>query len=141
MISINVSDLIWTIINFLLLCLLLNHFLYKPVLRFMDDRQARVDAKLSEKRDAEAQAAENDARLEAEKAKSRDEAKRILTQADADTEEQHAAAMLQAREDAAQDRKDAEADLEARREKTAEKLGEATPELADLLARHLLGEE
>jgi F-type H+-transporting ATPase subunit b len=141
MISINISDLIWTIINFLLLCILLNHFLYKPVLRFMDDRQARVDAKLSEKRDAEAQAAENDARLEAEKAKSRDEAKRILTQADADTEEQHAAAMLQAREDAAQDRKDAEADLEARREKTAEKLGEATPELADLLARHLLGEE
>ena len=141
MISINISDLIWTIINFLLLCILLNHFLYKPVLRFMDDRQARVDAKLSEKRDAEAQAAENDARLEAEKAKSRDEAKRILTQADADTEEQHAAAMLQAREDAVQDRKDAEADLEARREKTAEKLGEATPELADLLARHLLGEE
>ena len=141
MISINISDLIWTIINFLLLCILLNHFLYKPVLRFMDDRQARVDAKLSEKRDAEAQAAENDARLEAEKAKSRDEAKRILTQADADTEEQHAAAMLQAREDAAQDRKDAEADLEARREKTEEKLGEAAPELADLLARHLLGEE
>ncbi len=141
MISINISDLIWTIINFLLLCILLNHFLYKPVLRFMDDRQARVDAKLSEKRDAEAQAAENDARLEAEKAKSRDEAKRILSQADADTEEQHAAAMLQAREDAAQDRKDAEADLEARREKTAEKLSEATPELADLLARHLLGEE
>ena len=141
MISINISDLIWTIINFLLLCILLNHFLYKPVLRFMEDRQARVDAKLSEKRDAEAQAAENDARLEAEKAKSRDEAKRILTQADADTEEQHAAAMLQAREDAAQDRKDAEADLEARREQTAEKLGEATPELADLLARHLLGEE
>ena len=141
MISINISDLIWTIINFLLLCILLNHFLYKPMLRFMDDRQARVDAKLSEKRDADAQSAENDARLEAEKAKSRDEAKRILTQADADTEEQHAAAMLQAREDAAQDRKDAEADLEARREKTAEKLGEATPELADLLARHLLGEE
>ncbi len=54
MISINISDLIWTIINFLLFCFLLNHFLFKPVLRFMDDRQARVDAKLSEKREAEA---------------------------------------------------------------------------------------
>ena len=141
MISINVSDLIWTIINFLLLCLLLNHFLYKPVLRFMDDRQARMDAKLAVKKEAEAAAAENDARLQAEKEKSRDEAKRILSQADADSEQLHAAAMVQARADAVQGRKDAEADLEARREKTEEKLGEAAPELADLLARHLLGEE
>lgn len=78
MISINISDLIWTIINFLLFCFLLNHFLFKPVLRFMDDRQARVDAKLSEKREAEALAEENDARIESEKEKSRDEAKRIL---------------------------------------------------------------
>ena len=141
MISINVSDLIWTIINFLLLCILLNHFLYKPVLRFMDDRQARMDAKLAEKREAEALASENEARLEAEKAKSRDEAKRILTQADAESGERHAALMLQARADAAQEQKDAEAELEVRREKTAEKLSEAAPELAGLLAGHLLGEE
>ena len=141
MISINVSDLIWTIINFLLLCILLNHFLYKPVLRFMDDRQARMDAKLAEKQEAEALASENEARLEAEKAKSRDEAKRILTQADAESGERHAALMLQARADAAQEQKDAEAELEVRREKTAEKLSEAAPELAGLLAGHLLGEE
>ena len=141
MISINVSDLIWTIINFLLLCILLNHFLYKPVLRFMDDRQARMDAKLAEKREAEALASENEARLEAEKAKSRDEAKRILTQVDAESGERHAALMLQARADAAQEQKDAEAALEVRREKTAEKLSEAAPELAGLLAGHLLGEE
>ena len=141
MISINVSDLIWTIINFLLLCILLNHFLYKPVLRFMDDRQARMDAKLAEKREAEALASENEARLETEKAKSRDEAKRILTQADAESGERHAALMLQARADAAQEQKDAEAALEVRREKTAEKLSEAAPELAGLLAGHLLGEE
>ena len=85
MISINISDLIWTIINFLLFCFLLNHFLFKPVLRFMDDRQARVDAKLSEKREAEALAEENDARIESEKEKSRDEAKRILSKADSDS--------------------------------------------------------
>ncbi|MBR4474013.1 MAG: hypothetical protein IKS55_10295 [Oscillospiraceae bacterium] len=141
MISINISDLIWTIINFLLLCFLLNHFLYKPVLRFMDDRQARMDAKLSEEKDAREQAAENDRRLEAEKAKSCEEAKRILSQTDAEIEERHNAALLQARADAAKDRKDAEADLEVRREKTAEKLSEAAPELAGLLAGHLLGKE
>ena len=67
MISINISDLIWTIINFLLFCFLLNHFLFKPVLRFMDDRQARVDAKLSEKREAEALAEEK--RIQAQREK------------------------------------------------------------------------
>ena len=46
MISINISELIWTVINFLLLVLLLNRFLYKPVISFMENRQARIDAGL-----------------------------------------------------------------------------------------------
>ena len=35
MISINLSELIWTIINFFLLMFLLKRFLYTPILRFM----------------------------------------------------------------------------------------------------------
>ena len=46
MISINISELIWTVINFFLLLFLLNRFLYKPVISFMEERQARIDAKL-----------------------------------------------------------------------------------------------
>ena len=44
MISINISELIWTVINFFLLLFLLNRFLYKPVISFMEQRQARIDA-------------------------------------------------------------------------------------------------
>ena len=66
--SINPSELIWTVINFFLLLFLLKHFLYTPVLRFMEDRQARMDAKLNEEKQAQAKVEENDARLLSEKA-------------------------------------------------------------------------
>ena len=52
MISINISELIWTVINFFLLMFLLNRFLYKPVISFMEKRQARIDAGLQEEQDA-----------------------------------------------------------------------------------------
>jgi len=42
MLSINISELIWGIINFVLLYFLLKRFLFKPLLGFMDNRNARI---------------------------------------------------------------------------------------------------
>ena len=55
MLSINVSELIWTIVNFFLLYFLLKRFLFTPLGRFLDARQARLDEAL--KQEAEARAA------------------------------------------------------------------------------------
>ena len=77
--QIFISELIWTVINFFLLLFLLKRFLFTPVLRFMEARKARIDAKIEEERNAEAKFAENTERLQAEKTKSREEAKDILT--------------------------------------------------------------
>ena len=52
MLSINLSELIWTIINFFLLFFLLRRFLYKPICEHMDARQARIDAGLEKEREA-----------------------------------------------------------------------------------------
>ncbi|MBQ9663767.1 MAG: hypothetical protein IJV40_11515 [Oscillospiraceae bacterium] len=139
--SINPSELIWTVINFFLLLFLLKHFLYTPVLRFMEDRQARMDAKLNEEKQAQDKVEENDARLQSQKAKSREEAKRILAQSGDELEKRHAEAMSQARAASSQVLKDGEAALSEQREKTAEALRTATPELAELLAKRLLNEE
>ena len=141
MLSINISDLIWTVINFFLLYFLLKHFLYTPVIRFMDERKARTDAKLREEQDALTRAKENEDRLAAEKAESREEAKRILSRAGTEREEQHSAAVLAARADSSRNRKEATAALAQRREKTASRLEQATPELAALLAEQLLREK
>ena len=43
MLSINFSELIWTIINFFLLFFLLKRFLFDPVGRHLDERQAKIE--------------------------------------------------------------------------------------------------
>lgn len=141
MISINISELIWTVINFFLLYFLLNRFLYRPLISFMEQRQAGIDAKVQEKLEAQERVRENDERLAEEKAKSRDEAKRILNQAESELEQRRSEALLKAQETSAQERKDAEAALEQRRQQTAEKLQGATSELAEVLTQRLLAED
>lgn len=136
-----VSEIIWTVINFFLLLFLLKRFLFNPIIRFTEDRQARMDAKLSEEKEAQTRVAENDERILSEKAKSREEAKHILAQSADEREKKHAAAMTEARAESTQLLKDGEKELGVRKEKTAEKLREATPELAALLAKRLLNEE
>ena len=141
MISINISELIWTVINFFLLLFLLNRFLYKPVISFMEERQARIDAKLREEEEAKARIEENDARLLDEKAKSREEAKKILALNAEEIEKHNAEVLQEAKKASVQNRKDAETALSQRQDKTAQQLHEAAPELAALLTEKLLGEE
>ena len=141
MISINLSELIWTIINFFLLMFLLKRFLYTPILRFMAARQARVDAGLAEERSAQAQVQENDQRLAAEKAESREEAKHILNSAGDAARQRREETLSRAQAAAGKARAQAQADLAASREDEENRLAQARPELAELLAKQLLGDE
>ena len=141
MISINISELIWTVINFFLLLFLLNRFLYKPVISFMEQRQARIDAKLREEEEAKARIEENDARILEEKARSREEAKKLLALNAEEIEKHNAEVLQEAKKASVQNRKDSEAALSQKQEKTAQQLHEAAPELAAMLAEKLLSEE
>ena len=107
MISINLSELIWTVINFFLLLYLLNRFLFKPVISFMNERQAYIDVRHKEEEDAKAAIEANNARIQEEKTKSREEAKQILAQSAEETEARKAEAMQEAKKDIAQYRKPA----------------------------------
>ena len=141
MISINISELIWTVINFFLLFFLLNRFLYKPVLSFMEARQARIDAKLREEEEAKACIEDNDARIQDEMARSREEAKKLLALNAEEIEKHNAEVLQEAKKASVQNRKDSEAALSQKQEKTAQQLHEAAPELAAMLAEKLLSEE
>ena len=141
MISINISELIWTVINFFLLFFLLNRFLYKPVLSFMEARQARIDAKLREEEEAKACIEDNDARIQDDMARSREEAKKLLALNAEEIEKHNAEVLQEAKKASAQNRKDSEAALAQNQEKTAQQLHEAAPELAAMLAERLLSEE
>jgi len=46
--DIHVPTIVWAIINFLILVAILNIFLYKPILKILDDRKAEVENNLNE---------------------------------------------------------------------------------------------
>ena len=100
MLSINISELIWTIINFFLLYVLLKRFLFDPVGRLLDERQAKIDAGLDAEKQAQAAVDENRARLEAEKTASRREASTIIGRTEADDEKRRAESIEAAKEEA-----------------------------------------
>ena len=141
MISINVSELIWTVINFLLLLFLLNRFLFKPVTTFMADRQARIDAGLRKEQDAKDEIEKNNERLLEEKARSREEARQLLTRNTEELEAYSAETLREAKKTAVQNRKEKEEALKEKQEKTGEELRQSAPELAAILAERLLDEE
>lgn len=79
MLSVDI-DLLWTVINILVLCLLIRLFLLKPVHKILDQRQADVDKQLADaaaaKAEAEAMAAQQQEfrkNLETEKKQAMDE--------------------------------------------------------------------
>jgi F-type H+-transporting ATPase subunit b len=141
MLSINISELIWTIINFFLLYFLLKRFLYKPICEHMDARQARIDAGLAKEREARETLEAEDARLEEEKQTARELARTLLQQTEeraaAEREESLRQAKLQAKENEQQ----ALEQLQSQSRQEAALLAEAEPALVELLARRLLREE
>ena len=138
MLSINVSELIWTIVNFFLLYFLLKRFLYTPIVRFLDARQARLDE--AEKKEAEARAAadEIDRQIEEQKALRREEAAEILAEAQKADAEQSRQSFAEAKEAAERALEDANAALRAEQERERASLASDTPELAAMLAERLL---
>lgn len=141
MISINISELFWTVINFFLLLFLLRHFLFNPVIHMMEGRQAHIDEKLAEEQNARTQAEENERHLTEEKTASRAEAKQLLEQTKEEQEQLHNTALHDARAESVLLRKEGEAALQRKKEDASKELHEAAPELAELLAKHLLGDE
>lgn len=141
MLSINISELIWTIINFFLLLFLLRHFLYKPICEHMDARQARIDAGLAKEREAQAALDAEDARLEQEKQAAREHARALLLQTEAETVREGEEALRQGKKNAREAERIAREQMQAEIRQEGNLLAEAEPALAELLVRQLLREE
>ncbi len=141
MLSINISELIWTVINFFLLLFVLKRFLFDPVLRFTDERQARIDAGTEAERQAQAKRDENARELEEQKAEARRAAAELVNASAAEDAKRTSAAYAEAREAAASLQTEGERALQERHAQEQEALRAGEPELAGLLAARLLGEK
>lgn len=138
MLSINFSELFWGIFNFFLLLFLLNRFLYKPLIKFMDDRKARIDAGLDEEKKAlEEEQANNDG-IEAALDEKRIEAKSIIEKAGAEDKASHSQAISEARSDAEKTVLDARENAAKVEKQLEERVKQQSQELARLLADKLL---
>lgn len=138
MLSINFSELFWGIFNFFLLLFLLNRFLYKPLIKFMDDRKARIDAGLDEEKKAlEEEQANNDG-IEAALDEKRVEAKSIIEKAGAENKVSHSQAISEARSDAEKTVLDARENAAKVEKQLEERVKQQSQELAQLLADKLL---
>ena len=78
--SINVSEVIWTIVCFFALLFVLKKFLLDPLVRFMDQRQSSIDAGLEKGREAQRMKEESDAALRESWKERGIEAKQLLAE-------------------------------------------------------------
>ncbi|MEA2639532.1 MAG: F-type H+-transporting ATPase subunit b [Chloroflexota bacterium] len=128
--GINIAAVIWHVVNFVILLLILQRFLYKPVLKMLDDRAARIKESLAQ---AEAARAET-ARLEHESRGILDEARRggqeILANANRNAERINAEARQQAQAETERLIEQARAEIERERNQAFVELRQQIADLA-----------
>lgn len=90
MLNINIWDIVWTIVNLLLFFVLLRVFLFKPVLKVMNEREQKIKDDLDGAQAAREESEELKAQYDAELANVHDEADRIRSNAKKSAEKEKA---------------------------------------------------
>ena len=128
--GINVAAVIWHAANFLLLLLILQRFLYRPVLRMLDERSNRIRESLARAESVQAETA----RLEEQSRSILDEARRdgqqVLAQANRTAEQIMAEARRQAQAEGERLVERARADLARERDQAFQELRQQIADLA-----------
>ncbi len=138
--SINVSELIWTILCFFVLLFVLKKFLLDPILKVMDARNANVAEGLEAGRQAQLAREENDEALQQAKKDAAQQASALVQEAKSADEKARQAAVAEAKQSAAQSMKDTREQLKAEEQAVSEELSQELPALVETLASALLKE-
>lgn len=138
MLSINIWDLLWTVVNFFLLYFLLKKLLYGPVLSFLDQRRARIEAGQEAERQVREALARNDAQLQELAEQSRQEAAELLRQARAKDGGDRAAWNEELKREGQRLRQETVRNARQRQEMDGERLEAQEAELTRILADRLL---
>lgn len=140
MLSINISELIWTIVNFFLLYFLLKHFLYNPILRFIDARKQRLSDALEKEQAAQAAVAANNERIEREKERRRAEARLLIADAGKADAARSAETLSAAQREAESAAEKAGERIETDSARDRAALDAEKEQLASILVQNILGE-
>lgn len=136
--SINVSEVIWTIVCFFALLFVLKKFLFDPLIRFMEQRQAAIDQGLERGRDAQRKKDENDAALR-EKWKERSvEFKQLLAEGKTADDRERAWVLESTQKETNKALQEANQRIEQERRQVCADAQEQLPQLVSILAQQLL---
>lgn len=139
--TIYVSEIIWTVVCFLVLLVVLKKLLFDPILKFMDAREAKLARARKAGEDAAAARTAADAALAEARRKDRADANALLAEARAGDEQARAEAVSAVKQETAQTMKQARTDLRESEQREREQLEAKAPELAGALAEALLRAE
>ena len=136
----NLPGLLAQLVNFLILLIVLRLFLYKPILRILDERKRRIEEGLMRSEQAASQAAaqEGEARRAMEEA--RNEAREVVQRAQEAASRLRAELEGQARTQAEQIVERARADIQLEREQAIQQLRAEFAGLTMLAAERVIGQ-
>lgn len=138
MLSINISELVLTIVSFFILLFLLNRFLYTPVLKFMNERKARIDASLETERTAQIAMDALSAEIDEKKAAQREAGKTLLDEQRKEDAKAQSALTKTLHAESTEARREAKAAVDAMAAHAKEQLSSQRDELANTLANKLM---
>ena len=136
--SINVSEVIWTIVCFFALLFVLKKFLFDPLIRFMEQRQAAIDQGLERGRDAQRKKDENDAALREKWRERSVEVKQLLAEGKAADDRERAWVLESTQKETNKPLQEANQRIEQERRQVCADAQEQLPQLVSILAQQLL---
>lgn len=136
--SINVSEVIWTIVCFFALLFVLKKFLFDPLIRFMEQRQAAIDQGLERGRDAQRKKDENDAALREKWRERSVEVKQLLAEGKTADDRERAWVLESTQKETNKALQEANQRIEQERRQVCADAQEQLPQLVSMLAQQLL---
>ncbi len=135
------ADFLWTIVSFFLFMFLLNKILFKPVLKLMDERKARIDADLEKGKQARAALKENEAQLAQELVQTGADARGVINSARSEAEKAKGEVLDAAHAQAEKLHKGVRERVKAQEKAAESEIDGSMPELVAILSDRLLGSE
>ncbi len=138
--GINLGYIVSQIVNFTILAVLLYFVAYKPILRLLDERSARIKQGLKDAETASRQAAEMEQAFEAKMAEARREGQEIIAEATQRSEKQRQEILEEAREQARAEIDKAKSEIAREREQAMAQLRREVADLSLLISEKVIGE-
>ena len=132
------SEVIWTIVCFFALLFVLKKFLFDPLIRFMEQRQAAIDQGLERGRDAQRKKDENDAALREKWRERSVEAKQLLAEGKMADDRERAWVLESTQKETNKVLQEANQRIEQERRQVCADAQEQLPQLVSILAQQLL---